>query len=51
MASSDPRLHFGLPESEKVTVEVQWPSGIKQQFSNVDAGRYYTIDESLSALN
>lgn len=51
MASSDPRLHFGLPESEKVSVEVQWPSGIKQQFSNVDPGRYYTIDESLSALN
>ncbi len=51
MASSDPRLHFGLPESEKVSVEVQWPSGIKQQFSNVDPGRYHTIDESLSALN
>jgi hypothetical protein len=51
MASSDPRLHFGLPQTTNVSVEVQWPSGVKQQFSNVEPGRYYTVDESSGTLN
>jgi hypothetical protein len=51
MASSDPRLHFGLPKTAKISVEVQWPSGTVQQFSDVDPGRYYNVDESASALN
>ncbi|NBT58533.1 CRTAC1 family protein [bacterium] len=51
MASSDPRLHFGLANSEKLVVEVQWPSGTKQVFNGVEPGQYYTIDESVSALN
>jgi hypothetical protein len=39
-AQSDLALHFGLGDSELAAVEVQWPSGKKQRFENVTAGRY-----------
>ena len=33
-SNSDPRLHFGLGSSSKIEkVEVQWPSGSREQFS------------------
>jgi hypothetical protein len=55
MASSEPRLHFGLAGTAQVTVKVEWPSGIIQRFNNIQPGNYYTIDEdqgiNLSAIS
>lgn len=51
MASSDPRLHFGLASDDKITVEIQWPSGITQNFGDVEPGHYYHIDELASDIN
>jgi hypothetical protein len=43
---NDTRLHFGLgKEAMMSTVEVQWPSGIRQEFHNVAADALYEIDE------
>lgn len=44
-SSNDLRLHFGLGTETKVDLEVRWPSGEKQVFSGVSAGRVVQIRE------
>lgn len=45
-SSNDTRLHFGLGKDAIIaTVEVRWPSGLRQQFQNVPADALYEIDE------
>ncbi|MDE3178768.1 MAG: CRTAC1 family protein [Acidobacteriota bacterium] len=46
LSQSDLRLHFGLGSvQEAETVEVAWPSGVKQTFHAVKAGKFYVIEE------
>ncbi len=46
LASSDPRLLFGLGDSEAVTyVEVLWPSGLRERWRDLAPGRYHTLVE------
>jgi hypothetical protein len=46
-SASDPRAHFGLGETEKVdSLEVRWPSGKVQHFTNLEADKHYLIRES-----
>ena len=46
MSSSDKRVHFGLGhEKDIASVEIQWPSGIKQVLQNVKADQFLKIDE------
>ena len=46
MSADEPMVHFGLgPSSAIDKMTVQWPSGIVQEFSNLDAGNLYTITE------
>src|SRR5581483_1892193 len=43
---SDLRAHFGLGKNSRVeSVEVSWPSGARQTFRNVEADRFYLIEE------
>ena len=45
-SGSDLVAHFGLGDDPKVArLTVEWPSGIRQEFSNLDAGFAYTITE------
>ena len=45
------RVHFGLGDAAQIDrVEVVWPSGAKQVFSNVQANRIYRIVEGDSTL-
>lgn len=45
-SSNDTRLHFGLGKDTVITrVEVNWPSGLHQEFQNVPADAIYEIDE------
>ena len=45
-SSSDQRVHFGLGASTKIDkVEVQWPSGAKQEISIPAVDRIYTVIE------
>jgi hypothetical protein len=41
----DRRLHFGLGKEERASIEVRWPSGIRQSFQGLPANRLITIDE------
>lgn len=46
-SQSDLRLHFGLGRHGVMnTVEVSWPSGIKQTFHDLPADSIYTVDET-----
>jgi enediyne biosynthesis protein E4 len=46
LSQSDLRANFGLGKATRVeTVEVQWPSGQKQTFRNLEADKFYLIEE------
>jgi hypothetical protein len=45
-SSSDTRLHFGLGKVAIMSrVEIRWPSGLHQEFTNVPADAIYEIEE------
>ena len=45
-SSSDKRVHFGLGAAAVVdSIELQWPSGIKQVLKNVKADQIVTVTE------
>ncbi len=44
--SSDSTVFFGLGKDRTAkTIEIQWPSGVRQKLDSVNADRYLTIDE------
>jgi hypothetical protein len=46
LSSSDQRLHFGLGrESTMKKIEIEWPSGQRDELKNVPADAIYTILE------
>ena len=46
LSTSDPRLHFGLgADAVMKSVEIQWPSGLRENLANVAADAIYTIVE------
>ncbi len=50
-ATNQYRQHFGLGKNARVdSVEVVWPSGIKQSFAGVEAGRIVEIVEGREGL-
>ncbi|MDP6539709.1 MAG: CRTAC1 family protein [Planctomycetota bacterium] len=43
-AASDPRVHFGLGQSERVdAVLVRWPDGTEESFGPLAGGRYHEL--------
>jgi len=46
MSSSDKRVHFGLAGQSKVaSIEIRWPSGIRQVLKDVAADQFLKVDE------
>ncbi len=46
MSSSDKRVHFGLGEETKISsIEIRWPSGIRQVLKDVAADQFLKVDE------
>jgi len=45
ICANDKRLHFGLGSAEKATVEVLWPSGMKQILSDVRIDQFLEVRE------
>jgi hypothetical protein len=45
-SQSDLALTFGLGKDTTATVEIEWPSGTKQQLGNVAADQRATVDEA-----
>jgi hypothetical protein len=51
ISQSDLRLHFGLGGAAQAeSVEVRWPSGLKQSFRNVEADKFYLVEEGSEEL-
>lgn len=47
LSSSDKRVHFGLgKESSVQTIEIRWPSGVRQILNNVHGDQVLQVDES-----
>ena len=52
LSSSDKRVHFGLgSQTTANSIEIRWPSGIKQTLQNVRADQILQIDEPTSGSN
>ncbi len=52
LSQSDLRANFGLGKTARAeTVEVKWPSGLEQTFRNVEADKFYLIEEGADRLN
>jgi enediyne biosynthesis protein E4 len=50
-STSEPSLHFGLGRASTVNrLTVDWPSGHRQDFTNLAADRRYTITEPVGAV-
>jgi len=46
LSSSDKRLHFGLGQDATAkSIEIQWPSGIRQTIKNVHGDQILNVDE------
>jgi hypothetical protein len=51
LSQSDLRANFGLGKANRAeTVEIRWPSGTQQVFHNVDAGKFYLVEEGSDHL-
>jgi enediyne biosynthesis protein E4 len=46
LCANDKRLHFGLGAAEKATVEILWPSGVKQVLNDVRVDQFLSVRES-----
>jgi len=52
LSQSDLRANFGLGKATRAeTVEVSWPSGLKQTFKDVEADKFYLIEEGKNDLS
>lgn len=46
LSQSDLRANFGMGKAKRAeTVEVAWPSGLRQVFRNVEADKFYVVEE------
>jgi hypothetical protein len=45
VCANDKRVHFGLGPAEKATVEIAWPSGIKQVLNDVRVDQFLEVRE------
>ena len=50
-SNSDPRVHFGLGSSRKIDkIEIEWPSGTKQEVTVSHVDRIYTVVEGKALI-
>jgi hypothetical protein len=45
-SESDHAATFGLGKDTSASIEIEWPSGLKQSIGSVAADQFLTIDES-----
>jgi enediyne biosynthesis protein E4 len=45
LSSSDKRVHFGLGSEKTASVEIRWPSGVRQTIKNVSSDQILKVDE------
>ncbi len=51
LSQSDLRANFGLGKAKRAdSLEITWPSGQKQTFKDVDANKFYVVEEGKTEL-
>jgi hypothetical protein len=51
LSQSDLRAHFGVGASTRVDlIEIAWPSGRKEKFSNIAADHFYMVEEGKNEI-
>ena len=51
-SQNDFRLHFGLGSATKVeSVEIAWPSGLKERFRDLPANQLFVLQEAKGILD
>jgi hypothetical protein len=51
-SQNDFRLHFGLGRASKAdSVELIWPSGLKESFQNLPANRLFVLQETKGIID
>jgi len=50
-SANDPRLHFGLGESNTASLEIRWPSGLLQHIASVRADQLVIIKEGAGIID
>jgi hypothetical protein len=51
LSQSDLRASFGLGKEKRAkTIEITWPSGQRQTFHDVEADKFYLIEEGKDQL-
>jgi enediyne biosynthesis protein E4 len=52
LSQSDLRAHFGLGRQTRVeSMEISWPSGLRQSFTGIDADRFYVVEEGKDVMS
>jgi hypothetical protein len=52
ICQDDPRLHFGLGSNETIeSVQIQWPSGLIDEYQNLEINQIHTLFEGDSPLS
>jgi enediyne biosynthesis protein E4 len=52
ISSNDPRVHFGLGDSDKIdAVEIHWPSGQKEKVILPGVDKIFTVEEGKGVIN
>jgi enediyne biosynthesis protein E4 len=46
-SANDPRLHFGLGTAESANLEIHWPSGAVERFTDIAANQLVVITEGV----
>jgi hypothetical protein len=51
LSQSDLRANFGLGKSKRAEiVEITWPTGQKQSFKDIEANKFYLVEEGKDEL-
>ncbi len=49
-SSNDPRLHFGLGQSQAADIDIYWPNGLHEQYIKVAANQLITFREGAGII-
>jgi hypothetical protein len=50
LSANDPRLHFGLGSEKTASLEIQWPSGVKEIIERVESNHLVWIREGAGVI-